>query len=65
MGSFLRERLVDELILYFSPRMLGSSANSFSGIQDIEKLSKRIKFSINYMIAINQDLKLTLESKYV
>ena len=65
MGSFLRERLVDELILYFSPRMLGSSAISFSGTQDIEKLSKKIKFSVSDMIEINQDLKLTLESKYV
>jgi len=65
MSSFLREKLVDELILYFSPRMLGSSAVTFSGIQDIEKLSKKIKFSISDMIAINQDLKLTLESKYV
>jgi diaminohydroxyphosphoribosylaminopyrimidine deaminase/5-amino-6-(5-phosphoribosylamino)uracil reductase len=65
MGSFLRERLVDELILYFSPRMLGSSAISFSGIQDIEKLSKKIKFSVSDMIEINQDLKLTLESQYV
>jgi hypothetical protein len=45
--------------------MLGSSAISFSGIQDIEKLSKKIKFSISDMITINQDLKLTLESKYV
>jgi diaminohydroxyphosphoribosylaminopyrimidine deaminase/5-amino-6-(5-phosphoribosylamino)uracil reductase len=65
MSSFLREKLVDELILYFSPRILGSSAISFSGIQDIEKLSKKIKFSISDMITINQDLKLTLESKYV
>jgi diaminohydroxyphosphoribosylaminopyrimidine deaminase/5-amino-6-(5-phosphoribosylamino)uracil reductase len=65
MSSFLKEKLVDQLILYFSPRVLGSSAISFSGIQDIEKLSKKIKFTISDIIIIKKDLKLVLESNYV
>ena len=61
MNSFLQEKLIDELLLYISPKILGQSAISFSGISNIEKLSKKIEYRINDMITINKDLKLRLE----
>ena len=61
MNSFLQEKLIDELLLYISPKLLGQSAISFSGISNIEKLSKKIEYRISDMITINKDLKLRLE----
>ena len=62
MNSFLKEKLIDELLLYISPKILGQDAVSFSGIKDIEKLSKKIQYTISDMIVINNDLKVKLEN---
>ena len=62
MSSFLKQKLIDELLLYISPKILGQNAVAFSGIKDIEKLSKKIKYSISDMIIIKNDLKVKLEN---
>ena len=37
IGNLLKESLVDELILYVSPKILGNTAKTFSGISDISQ----------------------------
>ena len=65
MGSFLKDDLIDELLLYVSPKILGSTSIPFSGVEHIKKLSDKISFSISDIIVINKDLKIKLEKKYV
>ena len=60
IGNLLRESLVDELILYISPKILGNTAKTFSGLTHIQKLSQKINFQINDIIKIDNDLKLHL-----
>ena len=64
-NAFIKEKLIDDLLLYISPKILGHSAVSFSGISDIKKLSQKIEYSISDMIVINKDLKVRLENYYV
>tara|TARA_Y100000590_G_scaffold242765_1_gene272848 strand:+ start:3619 stop:4728 length:1110 start_codon:yes stop_codon:yes gene_type:complete len=59
-GNLIKESLLDELILYISPKILGHSSKTFSGINSIKKLSQKINFKINDIIEISHDLKLRL-----
>ena len=59
--SFFKKSLIDELILYISPKIIGDTGRSFSGVTYIKKLSKKIKFKINDMIPIGNNLKVRLE----
>ena len=65
MSSFLKDDLIDELLLYVAPKILGSTSIPFSGVEHIKKLSDKINFSINDMILINKELKIKLEKQYV
>ena len=65
MSSFLKDKLIDEILLYIAPKILGSSSISFSGVTDIKNLSDKMSFSISDMIIINRDLKVKLERQYV
>ena len=62
-GSMLKNSLVDEVILYVAPKILGHNSKAFSGIYDIDRLSKKINFKINDMMHIHNDLKLRLNRK--
>ena len=59
----LKNSLVDEIILYVAPKILGHNSKAFSGIYDIDRLSKKINFKINDMMHIHNDLKLRLNRK--
>ena len=41
--SFLKKSLIDEMILYISPKIIGSTGKTFSGVTHIKNLSKKIK----------------------
>lgn len=58
--SFLKLKLIDELLLYIAPKIIGYTGKNFSGVTYINKLSKKIKFSINDMIPIGNDLKIRM-----
>lgn len=59
--SFLKKMLVDELILYIAPKIIGHTGNSFSGITHIKKLSKKINYRISDMIQIGNNIKVRLQ----
>ena len=61
MESFFKKSLADELILYISPKIIGNTGRSFSGVTYIKKLSEKIKFKISDMISIGNNLKVRLE----
>ena len=59
--SFLKKSLIDEMILYIAPKIIGHTGKSFSGVTYIKELSKKINYKISDMIAIGNNLKVRLE----
>jgi diaminohydroxyphosphoribosylaminopyrimidine deaminase / 5-amino-6-(5-phosphoribosylamino)uracil reductase len=59
-GSFLQAGLVDELVLYMAPHLMGNDARAMLNLPGLEKMSDRIKLSIKDVRQIGQDLRLIL-----
>ena len=59
-ASFVRQGLVDELVVYQSPDIMGASAQAMINLPDILKMSEKIKFEHRDLRKIGRDLKLTL-----
>lgn len=62
-GAFLKQGLVDEILLYIAPVILGDTAKPlFSGI-NIQQMSQRFNFSIIESMSIGGDMRLLLRQK--
>ena len=60
LDALLTQELIDELILYKAPKLLGEDRNTFSKLgQKNQKLST-IGFKIRGMENLGEDLKITL-----
>ncbi|HJL79692.1 MAG: bifunctional diaminohydroxyphosphoribosylaminopyrimidine deaminase/5-amino-6-(5-phosphoribosylamino)uracil reductase RibD [Gammaproteobacteria bacterium] len=64
-GALLESGLIDELIIYMSPCILGSDAIDMFVFPAIEKLSDRFSFDIHDLHKIGTDMKITLRKKDV
>jgi len=60
ISHLLQKQLVDELLLYVSPKLLGHLSKSFSGIHNINKLNDKINFKVHDILQIKNDLKIRL-----
>lgn len=59
-GSFLDAGLVDELIVYIAPILLGPDARPMAHLRKLESLADRLQFSIHRTEAVGSDIKLVL-----
>lgn len=59
-AAFIKAGLVDELIVYQSPDIMGSSAYSMFNLPEILKMSEKIQFEYRDLRKIGRDLKLVL-----
>ena len=59
-AAFIKAGLVDELIVYQSPDIMGSSAYSMFNLPEILKMSEKIRFEYRDLRRIGRDLKLVL-----
>ena len=59
-GAFIEQGLVDELIVYMAPDILGSDARNAFKIPSLAKLTDKQSFEIKDVRLIGRDLKLTL-----
>lgn len=57
-GAFLAADLVDELIIYIAPHLLGSSARGLFHLPALEKLADRIDLDITDMRAVGPDWRI-------
>ena len=64
-GALLKSGLIDELIIYMSPCILGDNAKDMFEFPAIEKLSDRYSFDIHDLHKIGTDMKITLRKKDV
>ena len=59
-GSMLRAGLVDEVVVYMSPDLLGGDARDMFSMAGMQLLSDRIEFEFDSVVSVGRDLKITL-----
>jgi len=64
-GALLESDLIDELIIYMSPCILGDDAKDMFDFPAIEKLSDRYSFVVHNLDKIGADMKITLRKESV
>jgi len=62
-GKFLEAGLVDELIVYVAPKLMGSDARPLMDIAGLNSLDESIELEWQSVDAVGQDLRLTLRPK--
>ncbi len=60
-GSMLKQGLVDEMIVYMSPDLLGAQARDMFLIAGLDQLIDRVKLAYRDVVMIGRDLKITLD----
>ena len=64
MNSLLQERLIDELVLYKAPKLLGENRLSFINLDVVTKKLGTIDLEIEGIEELGQDIKYSLVPKY-
>ena len=59
--AFIKAGLVDELIVYIAPKLLGSDARSLLNIAGIESMSDSLNFEITDLRQIDRDIRVVLK----
>ncbi|MCZ6883306.1 MAG: bifunctional diaminohydroxyphosphoribosylaminopyrimidine deaminase/5-amino-6-(5-phosphoribosylamino)uracil reductase RibD [Gammaproteobacteria bacterium] len=62
-GALLQERLVDEMIIYMAPKLMGSQSRGAFDLGEITHMSDSVHCSIEQMRKIGDDMRLTLSLK--
>ncbi|MEN8712546.1 MAG: bifunctional diaminohydroxyphosphoribosylaminopyrimidine deaminase/5-amino-6-(5-phosphoribosylamino)uracil reductase RibD [Arenicellales bacterium] len=63
-GSLLADRLVDEIVLYLAPIVMGSAAKGLFDIPGLESMSQKIHLSVKDVRAVGQDWRFTVRPEY-
>ena len=63
LDALLAHELIDELILYKAPKLLGEGRNTFSKFGQKDQKLSTIGFTIRDMENLGEDLKITLNPK--
>jgi diaminohydroxyphosphoribosylaminopyrimidine deaminase/5-amino-6-(5-phosphoribosylamino)uracil reductase len=64
-GEFMRHGLVDELVVYMAPVVLGDGARSLFRMPALERMCDRCEFAWRDVERVGDDLRLTLRPKQV
>ena len=64
VGSLLDKKLVDEMIIYIAPHILGESSKSLAKLDSISTMQDRVNFQICQTRKVGQDIKLQLKPQY-
>jgi len=58
-ASLLAERLADELMLFFSPKLLGGDGLSWVGPLGVERMADALQLAVDEVVPVGSDWKLT------
>ncbi len=58
VGALLRSALVDEMVVYLAPHLLGTSARGFAELPGLENMSQRVPLEIIEVRAVGRDLRI-------
>ncbi len=59
-GAFLSDRLLDEIIIYMAPHVMGNCAKGLFVLPDIDTMAQRIDLRVRDVVAIGDDWRFTL-----
>ncbi len=62
-GSFLAAKLVDELVLYLAPSLLGSDARGLAALPGLSRLDQRVQLQFSDVRQVGDDLRVTATLK--
>jgi len=64
-GALLRAGLVDDLLLYVAPQLLGDMARGMANLGELTRLDQRISLKWQDVRQVGQDLRITAGVKNV
>jgi len=59
-GAFLKQNLIDEIVLYLAPCFLGDKARGIFDLPILHEMSEKYNFKINDIDQIGPDIKVIL-----
>jgi diaminohydroxyphosphoribosylaminopyrimidine deaminase/5-amino-6-(5-phosphoribosylamino)uracil reductase len=62
-GALLQQQLVDELVIYMAPCLLGDSAKGLFTLPGLQKMADRVELSINDVRAVGNDWRISAHIK--
>jgi len=60
-GAMLQAGLIDELIIYMAPHLMGDQAQGLMALPGLEKMSQRVSFKTTEVRAVGDDWRITLK----
>lgn len=63
-GALLKEQLVDDLVVYMAPKLLGAQSKSLLDFGELTQMDQVIDVNIDSVVHIGQDLKLQIKPLY-
>ena len=60
-GAFLQAGLVDEIVLYMAPTLIGHAARPLALLPGLDRLADRLHFALHDMQRVGPDVRLTLQ----
>lgn len=64
-GALLRAGLVDELLLYLAPQLLGDAARGIADLGELLRLEQKVELAWRDVRRVGEDLRITAEVKHV
>jgi len=64
VGSLFENKLVDEMIIYMAPHIMGDASFGLAKLDSIQVMQDRIEFDISQTRKIGKDIKLQLKPQY-
>jgi diaminohydroxyphosphoribosylaminopyrimidine deaminase/5-amino-6-(5-phosphoribosylamino)uracil reductase len=58
-GALLQAGLLDELVIYMAPHLMGNTARGLFALPGLEQMSQRVKLSISDVRAVGDDWRIT------
>lgn len=64
-GALLKAGLVDELVLYLAPQLLGDAARGLAGLGELTQLEQRVELAWQDVRHVGSDIRITARVKHV
>ena len=64
-GALLKHDLVDEIIVYMAPHIMGDAAKGLFHLPELEKMKDRISLSIKDVRSVGNDIRITARPESV
>lgn len=63
-GAFLQQQLVDEIVVYMAPHIMGDEARGLFALPGLSKMKDRISLDIQDVRMLGKDLRITAKPEY-